>query len=66
MSKIEVIRLISAFSVVGMIIGIIITIFAKDYTLTGDIGKGLVVVSFLVTAVCQIIIWVMIRRNRRK
>ena len=63
MNKKELINLILAFAVTAMVIGIIITAFAKDYTLTSDIGKGIVVVSFLVAAVCQIIIWIGRRRR---
>ena len=58
MDKKYVLNLVSAFAVVALIIGIIITAFAKDNTAASDAGKIMVIISFIVAAVCQIIVWI--------
>ena len=55
--KKEVLDLISAFAVTALIVGILITAFAKDNTPTGDAGRIIVIISFIIAAICQIIIW---------
>ena len=55
--KKEILELILAFSVTALVIGILITAFAKDNTPAGDAGRIIVIVSFIITAVCQMIIW---------
>ncbi len=60
----DVLSLIEAFAVVALIIGIIISAAAEDYTVTDDAGKATVVVSFIVAALCQICIWIINKKNR--
>ena len=64
MGKREILNLIAAFAVVALIIGMIMAMIAEDYTLTDDLGKGIVIVSFSIAAVCEIILW--ISRKRKK
>ena len=64
MKNTTVLDLVHAFAVTALVVGIIITIFAKEYSTAGDVGKIIVIVSFCVTAVCQIIKW--IRRKTKK
>lgn len=60
----DVLSLIEAFAVVVLIIGIIISAVAKDYTAADDAGKAMVVVSFIVAALCHISIWVINKKNK--
>lgn len=62
----DVFGLIEAFAVVGAMVGIIIGVIATDYTTADDIGKCLVIVSVLTAAFCQIIIWIIKRKDLRK
>ncbi len=47
----------------GLLTGIAINIFAKENTPLGDAGMLTVIISFLVAAICQIILWITDRRR---
>ncbi len=53
-----VVNLISAFAVLGVIIGIIITVFAKNGTGLSEFGMGLVLICGIIAIIFQIIIWI--------
>lgn len=59
MEKRDILRLIAAFAVLGLIAGIIIVVIAKEGSGVHDAGMITVIVSFLSIAVCQIILWIM-------
>ena len=54
----KVVNLISAFAVVGVIIGIIITVFAQNGTGLSDFGMGLVLICGVIAIIFQIVIWI--------
>lgn len=58
MGKKEIVELVSAFAMVGLIAGVVITIFAESDTAIGEVGMVMVVVGFCVVAVCQVIVWI--------
>lgn len=64
MKKREVINLILAFAVVVLIIGILITAFAKENSSASDAGKVIVIVTFLITITCEVILRVTDRRRK--
>ena len=57
------VNLISAFSVVGMIVGIIIVIFSESGSSLSDIGMVTVIAGAIVTAICQIIVLILRRKD---
>ena len=61
----NVINLISAFAVVGVIVGIIMIVFSEYGSAVNEAGMGTVVVCGIVAVIFQIIIWIMRKRGQK-
>lgn len=64
MKKRDIVSLVLAFAMLALLIGIGIMIFSKEQTLLNDIGHLVVILSFIVAAISQIILWIINRKLR--
>ena len=64
MKKRDIVSLVLAFAMLGLLIGIGINIFTKENTPLNDIGHITVIISAIVAAICQIILWIIYRRMK--